>query len=136
MQSLRRVLEDRLSAAAIALIAGCLMLFQAIAGQAAEIGAATGNGPGVICSAALGPSIEKAGAKAGDERDQGAALCAECCAFCQLSQPLALIAPIMPRTEPIRLVAGRALTLAPRGPPPLPAPHEKNAPTRGPPILS
>ncbi|NDW06236.1 DUF2946 family protein [Jiella pacifica] len=132
MQSLRRVLEDRLSAAAIALIAACLMLFQAIAGQAAEIGAATGNATGVICSAALGPTISKAGS----EERQGAALCAECCAVCQLSQSLALIAPVMPPAEPIRLVASRTLALAPRGPPPLPAPREKNAPTRGPPILS
>lgn len=120
--------------AAIVLIAGCLMLFQAIAGQAAEIGAATGHGGGVICSAALGPTIAKAGA--GDERRHGAALCAECCAICHLSHALALTPPDMPRPEPIRPVAGWRVAFAPRGPPQLPSPHEKNAPTRGPPPLS
>ena len=131
MKGLRLLLGDRLSAVAITLIAAGLMLLQAIAGQAAELAAATGQGSNVLCSAALGPTIPVPG----EDGRHGAALCAECCAVCHLAHALALPPPDVPRAEPIRPATGYRFASAPRAPP-VASPRGKNALTRGPPTAS
>ena len=130
MQSLRLVLSDRVSAAAIALIAGCLMLFQAIAGNAAEI--AMASDVGVICST----GSASAGTHSGDERGRhSGALCGECCAVCHISRIAALPLPEAPRPAPIRLRASPVERPQAQAPP-RPLPRATSRLSRGPPVLS
>ncbi|TFF18250.1 DUF2946 domain-containing protein [Jiella endophytica] len=130
MRSLRVLLSDRGTAGAIAALAAILLLFQAIAGNAAEVARATGNGGIVLCSAAA--AVDQTGS---DQGKRGTALCSECCAVCHLTHSLALLPPDMPHGAPPRLAA-RPIARPEARAPPLHTLRNRNAPTRGPPIFS
>ncbi|MBP0616471.1 DUF2946 family protein [Jiella mangrovi] len=131
MQKLRVILADRSSAAAIALIAACLMMFQTIAGNAAEIARAGGGGGFVICSASLDGALE--GGSPGQRSRQ---LCAECCAVCHLSHAVALTPSGRFVALAVRPMASQPVSWPSSRAPPRPAPRARSTLSRGPPILS